>query len=195
MRFELLPIGGAFRIELEPTIDNRGFFVRSFCADAFAKQGLKTDFVQRSFSHNYRRGTVRGLHYQAPPHSETKIVRCTRGAAFDVIVDVRIGSPTFGRWQALELTADNHIMTYVPPGCAHGFQTLADNTEIYYEITPNYVASATRGIRWDDPGLAIPWPVSSPIISERDERWPFLVDWLAHKEEPLGPNENGRSSI
>ena len=112
-------------------------------------------------------------------------MRCTRGAAFDVIVDVRIDSPTFGRWQALELTADNRIMAYVPPGCAHGFQTLADDTEIYYEITPNYVASATRGIRWDDPGLAISWPVSSRIISERDEKLPSLVSWLAQNEEPV----------
>jgi dTDP-4-dehydrorhamnose 3,5-epimerase len=130
--------------------------------------------VQRSLSYNRRQGTLRGLHYQAEPHSETKIVRCTRGAAFDVIVDLRLDSPTFGRWQALELTADNRIMAYIPAGCAHGFQALVDETEIYYEITPEYVAAAARGLRWNDSKLAIPWPIGNPIVSARDANLPGL---------------------
>jgi dTDP-4-dehydrorhamnose 3,5-epimerase len=169
MYFDPLALDGAFRVRLDPNADDRGFFARRFCADIFARHRLETDFVQRSISFNARRGTLRGLHFQAPPALETKIVRCTRGAAFDVIVDLRRGSPTFGRWHGEEITADNRIMLYVPKGLAHGFQTLMDTTELDYEITPAHVRGATRGIRFDDPALAIPWPVPEMILSPDDK--------------------------
>lgn len=174
MRFEPLPIEGAYAIGLQPAEDERGFFARTFSAEEFVERGLATDFVQRSISYNRQRGTLRGLHYQASPHQENKIVRCTRGAVFDVIVDLRVGTPGFGRWHAVELTADNRTSLYIPPGCAHGFQTLADDTEIYYEITPAYVPEAARGVRFDDPDLAIAWPVADPILSDRDRGLPLL---------------------
>jgi dTDP-4-dehydrorhamnose 3,5-epimerase len=153
---------------MNPLTDDRGFFARRFCAEAFRRHELEFDFVQRSLSFNLRRGTLRGLHFQAPPVWETKIVRCTRGAAFDVIVDLRAGSPTYSRWHGEELSAANRLMVYVPKGFAHGFQTLMDDTEIDYEITPAYVPDAARGIRFDDPALAIAWPVPDQIISQRD---------------------------
>ena len=168
MNFDPLLLAGAFRIGLDTNTDDRGFFARRFCAEIFARRGLETDFVQRSISFNARRGTLRGLHFQAPPALEAKIVRCTRGAAFDVIVDLRRGSPTFGRWHGEEITADNRIMLYVPKGFAHGFQTLLDQTELDYEITPAYVPGAGRGVRFDDPDLAIPWPVGEMILSSED---------------------------
>jgi dTDP-4-dehydrorhamnose 3,5-epimerase len=175
MRFRALPIEGAFLIELERVEDRRGFFARVFCAGEFAGKGLQTDFLQRSFSYNRRRGTLRGLHYQAAPHAETKIVRCTRGAVFDVVVDLREASPTYLRWHAEELTADNGNGVYIPAGCAHGFQTLVDDTDITYEITPAYVPEAARGVRYDDPDLAISWPLADAIVSDRDLQLPRLA--------------------
>ncbi len=174
LTFEPLPLPGAYRIRMNPTADERGFFARRFCAEAFRHRELECDFVQRSVSFNLRRGTLRGLHFQAPPAMETKIVRCTRGAAFDVIVDLRRGSPTSGRWHGEELSADNRMMLYVPMGLAHGFQTLMDDTEIDYEITPAYVPDAARGVRFDDPTLAIGWPVANTIVSTRDRELPLL---------------------
>lgn len=174
MRFHPLAIAGAYRIEIEPHADERGFFARTFCADAFARHRLAADFVQRSISVNRRRGILRGLHFQAPPHEEVKIVRCTAGAIYDVIVDLRRDSATFARWHAEELTAENRAMLYVPAGCAHGFQALADDSEVYYEITPRYVAEAARGVRWDDPDLAIAWPVAPATLSARDRALPTL---------------------
>jgi dTDP-4-dehydrorhamnose 3,5-epimerase len=168
LEFEPLSLPGAYCIRMNPLTDDRGFFARRFCAEAFRGRDLEFDFVQRSISFNLRRGTLRGLHFQAPPVSETKIVRCTRGAAFDVIVDLRAGSPTYGRWHGEELSADNRVMLYVPKGFAHGFQTLMDDTEIDYEITPAYVPKAARGIRFDDPTLGINWPVPDLIVSQRD---------------------------
>ncbi|MFZ0423168.1 MAG: dTDP-4-dehydrorhamnose 3,5-epimerase [Xanthobacteraceae bacterium] len=175
MLFEPLAIEGAFRIAIEPICDERGFFARLFSADAFAERGLEADFVQRSISYNHRRGTLRGLHYQIEPHGETKIVRCSRGSAFDVLVDLRPDSPSYGRWQAVELTSDSRLMVYIPAGCAHGFQTLADDTELTYEITPAYLPAAAQGIAWDDPDLAIRWPVQDPILSAADRNWPRLT--------------------
>ncbi|AOO80387.1 dTDP-4-dehydrorhamnose 3,5-epimerase [Bosea vaviloviae] len=174
MLLDVLPLTGAFKIRLDTQADERGFFARRFCAATFADHGLETDFVQRSVSYNARRGTLRGLHFQAPPHAETKIVRCTRGSIFDVIVDLRAKSPTFGRWHAETLTADNHIALYVPKGFAHGFQTLEDVTEIDYEITPAYVPGFARGVRFDDKELGIEWPISSAILSDRDRNLPGL---------------------
>lgn len=175
MIFEPLPLSGAYRIRLAPAVDDRGFFARRFCSRAFAERGLETDFVQRSISFNNRRGTLRGLHIQMPPFAETKIVRCTRGAAFDVIVDLRPGSSTYGRWHGEELTGDDRVMIYVPKGFAHGFQTLWDATELDYEITPEYQPDAARGIRFDDSALAIAWPLANPLLSPRDAALPPLA--------------------
>jgi dTDP-4-dehydrorhamnose 3,5-epimerase len=172
--FEPLPLVGSYRLRLNPSVDERGFFARRFCAGEFARLGLETDFVQRSISYNGSRGTLRGLHFQARPLMETKIIRCTRGAAFDVIVDLRSGSPTYGRWHGEEISADNRLMLYVSCGFAHGFQTLMDDTEIDYEITPAYVPKAARGVRFDDPQIGIKWPLLEPIISRSDLNFPLL---------------------
>jgi dTDP-4-dehydrorhamnose 3,5-epimerase len=168
MRFTALPIPGAFRIEIEKLADSRGFFARTFCANEFAAHGLMTDFLQRSVSFNAKKGTLRGLHYQVAPHAETKVVRCVAGAAFDVLVDLRRSSPTFGHWHGEEISADNRVMLYIPEGCAHGFQTLADATELYYEITPCFVAEAGRGVAFDDPEIGIVWPLADPVMSDAD---------------------------
>jgi dTDP-4-dehydrorhamnose 3,5-epimerase len=168
MIFHSLKLAGACRIEPQLIADVRGAFARRFCADEFRSVGLENDLVQRSISFNARAGTLRGMHFQAPPHLETKIVRCTRGAIFDVMVDLREGSSTYGQWHGEELTADNRLMLYIPKGFAHGFQSLLDNTEVDYEITPAYVPEAAAGFRFDDPRLAIKWPVADMIISERD---------------------------
>ena len=180
MIFEPLPLAGAYRIRLAPAVDDRGFFARRFCARTFAGRGLETDFVERSISFNRRRGTLRGLHIQAPPHIETKIVRCTRGAVFDVIVDLRAGSQTYGRWHGEEIVAEEHLLLYIPKGLAHGFQTLVDDTEIDYEITPAYAPESTCGIRFDDAAIDIAWPLEAKIVSQRDESLPSLSE-LAHK--------------
>lgn len=174
MRFSALPIPGAFRIEIEPIEDARGFFARTFCAQEFAAHGLVTDFVQRSVSYNAVKGTLRGLHYQAAAHAETKVVRCLTGAAFDVLVDLRRSSPTFGRWHGETISAQNRAALYIPPGCAHGFQTLADATEIYYEITPAYVPGAGRGVAFDDPEIGIAWPLPEAVVSDADRARPRL---------------------
>ena len=176
MRFAELPIPGAYLIEIERREDHRGFFARTFCADEFRRRGLASAFVQQSISFNARKGTLRGLHYQAIPHAETKLIRCTAGAVFDVVVDLRRSSPAFGRWHAERLTADNHAMLYIPFGCAHGFQALADRSELVYEISPAYVAEAARGLAYDDPALAIDWPLPGPILSAADQGRPRLVD-------------------
>jgi dTDP-4-dehydrorhamnose 3,5-epimerase len=173
MRFDSLKIEGAFVVTPEPAVDERGDFARIFCAREFANRGLIHQFVQLSVSNSSRRGTVRGLHFQAAPFSETKIVRCTRGAVFDVIVDLRPACATYGRWIAIGLSATARNCVYVPAGCAHGFQTLHADCEVEYLITPEYIASAARGIRWDDPGIAIDWPIKEGItISGRDRQLP-----------------------
>jgi dTDP-4-dehydrorhamnose 3,5-epimerase len=174
MRFNALPIPGAFRIELDRLQDERGFFARTFCADEFRTRGLVTNFTQCSIAFNARCGTLRGLHYQASPHAETKIVRCTAGVAFDVVVDIRRASPAFGRWHGEIISAENHAAIYVPAGCAHGFQTLADMTELYYEITPAYVPEAARGIAFDDAELGIAWPLPVSLVSAADLERPPL---------------------
>lgn len=177
MRIDAAPLAGVHLITLEPIEDERGFFARAVDADAFAAKDLNADFAQCSISFNRRKGTLRGLHYQAPPHPEAKLVRCTRGAVFDVVVDVRAGSPTFGRWWGVELSAENRLAIYVPEGFAHGFQTLVDESELFYQISVPYVADAALGIAWNDPALAIPWPdKAGAIMSERDRSHPALND-------------------
>jgi len=174
--FTALPLPGAYLIEPEPATDERGFFARLWCAQEFAARGLRADFVQSSISSNRRRGTLRGLHYQLPPHVETKLVRCIRGAVFDCIVDLRPQSPTYQQWHACELTAENGHAIYIPEGLAHGFQTLADDTVLHYEITAAYSAHHAQGIHWNDAKLSIRWPLAAPLImSEKDQHLPTLA--------------------
>ena len=174
MRFTALALPGVVQIEIEPVEDARGSFARLFCATEFEAHGLKFNFVQHSLSANLRAGTLRGLHYQRAPQ-ETKLVRCRAGAAYDVVVDLRRDLPSFGRWCAIELSAARRNALLVPKGCAHGFQTLVDGTELLYLIDTPYDAAAATWIRWNDPQLAIPWPLADPILSERDRGLPCLA--------------------
>jgi dTDP-4-dehydrorhamnose 3,5-epimerase len=166
--FTELSLPGAFLIEVEPLADERGFFARTFCSAEFERLGLNPAIAQCSISFNTRRGTLRGMHYQAHPYGESKLVRCTRGAIYDVIVDPRPDSEAYCRWFAVELAADNYRTLYIPEGLAHGFQTLEDNSEVFYQISRPYVPEAVRGVRWDDPAFGIQWPEEPVVISPRD---------------------------
>ena len=168
MIFTQTPIPGAYLIDLEKRGDERGFFARAFCVQEFAAHGLVTHFVQVNNSLSAERGTLRGMHYQLAPRAETKLVRCIRGALFDVILDLRPGSPTFGRSFGAELTAENRRMMYVPKGFAHGFLTLADATEAFYFVDESYAPQAERGVRWNDPRFAIQWPFAPSVLSDKD---------------------------
>jgi len=172
MRFHETAIEGVLRIEPEMLSDERGAFARVFCAETFKAHGLPQAFTQHSLSYNRLKGTLRGLHYQKAPYAEAKLVRCTRGSVFDVAVDLRPASPSFGKHVAAELSADNRAMLFIPPGCAHGFLTLEDETDLFYEITPDFVAGAAAGIAFDDAELAIGWPIEPRVISERDRALP-----------------------
>lgn len=174
MRFTPLPLAGAFAIDLDPRPDARGAFARTFCQDTFAAQGLATDFVQANQSWNLRQGTLRGMHYQHPPHAEAKYIRCIAGAVFDVIIDIRQGSATFLQHVGLELSAVNMRGLYVPPGFAHGFITLQDDTQLAYMHSARYAPGAEGGLRYDDPRLAIAWPLPPAVMSEKDEVYPLL---------------------
>ena len=174
MIFQATALAGVWIVEPEPATDERGFFARTWCRQEFAARGLNPGLAQCSVSWNEARGTLRGMHYQAAPHAEAKLVRCTRGAIHDVALDVRRGSPTFGRWIAAELTADNRRMLYVPAGVAHGFQTLADGSEVFYQISEFHHPESARGVRWDDRRCAIVWPVRPVIVSPRDAALPAL---------------------
>lgn len=172
MLFLPLPIPGAFVIEMEPHRDERGFFARSWSASEFRDRGLSPTVAECSISLNPRSGTLRGMHYQAAPHGEAKLVRCTRGAAFDVLVDLRSHSPTFRRFAAVRLTSDNRKSVYIPDGCAHGFQTLQNDTELWYQISHPHRPDQARGVRWNDPAFGIPWPSPPALISQRDATFP-----------------------
>ena len=174
MIFTGTALAGAFIVDIEPREDARGYFARSFCREEFARHGLPTDVAQCNVSFNRRKGTLRGMHYQIRPKAEAKLVRCTRGAVHDVIVDLREGSPTWGRWVAVELSEGNSRMLYVPEGFAHGFQSLVDDAEVFYQMFEEYSADHARGVRWDDPALGIDWPLPDPIVSERDRTFPLL---------------------
>lgn len=174
MIFRETEIDGVWVIDIEPIEDARGWFARTHCAEIFASRGLVSSFAQCSASFNRQRGTLRGLHYQIAPAEEAKLVRCVRGAIFDVAVDLRPKSPTFGKWVSAELTAENRRALLVPEGCAHGFQTLSDDSELFYQISFPYTPALSKGVRWDDPDLAIRWPIKDPIMSERDLRLPEL---------------------
>jgi dTDP-4-dehydrorhamnose 3,5-epimerase len=174
VRFEELALKGAYLVKPEPLADERGFFARTFCTEEFAAHGLVASIAQGSVSFNNRRGTVRGMHFSVEPHAETKLVRCTSGAIYDVIVDLRSASPTYLAAIGVELSAGNRYALYIPEGLAHGFQTLMDDTEVLYLIDAPYVASAACGIRWNDPAVKIDWPQPITVISERDLQFP---DW------------------
>ena len=161
-------------IEPERLVDERGFFARLFCQRELAEHGLETHIVQSSISFNPRQGTLRGLHYQEAPHAETKLVRCTHGAIYDVIVDLRPNSATRYRWHAVELSAENRHTLYIPKGLAHGFITLQPSTEVLYQMSEYHHAAAARGVSWDDPLLQIDWPQQPTVISERDANYPLL---------------------
>jgi dTDP-4-dehydrorhamnose 3,5-epimerase len=172
MQFETTTLRDARLVHLEPARDDRGFFARTFCVEEFRAQGLETSFPQHSISFSRLAGTVRGMHYQREPHGEVKLVRCLKGAVWDVIIDIRRDSPSFGRWQGFELSGGNGRQLYVPKGFAHGFQTLADDTEVSYLISEPYVSAAAAGIGHDDPHFAIAWPRPVSMISPKDLEWP-----------------------
>jgi dTDP-4-dehydrorhamnose 3,5-epimerase len=172
MRFRTTRLRDVKMIEFEPATDDRGFFVRTFCSQGFAAAGLATAFVQQSFSHTTRIGTVRGMHFQRAPHEEVKVVRCLAGAIQDVLIDLRPASPTYMQWEAYELAAGDKRQLYVPTGFAHGFQTLAPATEVAYMMTAFYAPEAACGIRHDDPAFNIAWPLPVTDISPKDQSWP-----------------------
>jgi dTDP-4-dehydrorhamnose 3,5-epimerase len=172
MRFRPTRLQDAVLIELEKHHDARGFFARTFCESEFAAAGLQTRFVQANASANPRAGTLRGLHHQVPPHAEVKVIRCTRGAIYDVIIDLRPDSSSYLQWQGFELDAASGIMLYIPEGFAHGYQTLVDDTEAAYQVSHPYAPGAEAGIRYDDPAFAITWPLEVSVISDKDAGWP-----------------------
>jgi dTDP-4-dehydrorhamnose 3,5-epimerase len=184
VRFRPTSLEGAFLIELERKSDERGFFARTWCEEEFRRHGLNWRLVQGNVSYNHRKGTLRGLHLQGAPKPEAKLVRCTRGAIFDVAVDLRPGSTTFGKWTAVELTADNQLALFIPEGFAHGFQTLTDDSEVFYQMSEFYCREAARGVRWDDPTLGITWPeCDQRILSPQDQSWPLLKDEDSHERQ------------
>jgi dTDP-4-dehydrorhamnose 3,5-epimerase len=172
MIFHETKLAGVFVINLELNADERGFFARSWCQREFEYHGLNPKVVQCNVSFNERKGTLRGIHYQDAPHQETKLVRCTKGAIYDVVVDLRPQSPTFKDWIAVVLTAEKRNMLYVPESCAHGFLTLEDETEVFYQMSEFYHAELSRGVRFDDPAFRIAWPEKIEVISERDRTYP-----------------------
>jgi dTDP-4-dehydrorhamnose 3,5-epimerase len=172
MRFTETPLAGAFVIEADRFDDARGFFARTYCAREFAERGLDARVAQANLSYNDRRGTLRGMHYQRPPHAEAKLVRCTRGAIHDVIIDLRPASKTFRSHFAVRLDEDNRTLLYVPEGFAHGYLTLADRTEVAYQMSVPYAPDHGAGVRWDDPAFGIRWPEPVVVIAERDRTYP-----------------------
>jgi dTDP-4-dehydrorhamnose 3,5-epimerase len=168
MIFKETKLKGAYIIELEPAADERGFFARTFCRREFEEHGLNSNVVQCNISHNKKKGTLRGMHYQTAPYEEAKAVSCTRGVIYDVIIDLRRDSPTYCQWFAVELSADNYRMLYAPEGFAHGFQTLEHDTVVNYMMFEFYHPECARGVRWDDPAFGIKWPLPNPIMSQKD---------------------------
>jgi dTDP-4-dehydrorhamnose 3,5-epimerase len=185
MRFLKTELAGVQLIDLEPECDNRGFFSRTFCVREFAAQRLETNFVQHSLSFSAVRGTLRGMHFQAPPHDEVKVVECSKGAIFDVIIDIRPQSPTFRRWQSFELSAVNRRQLYIPAGFAHGFQTLSRDAEVRYLISAFYEPFAACGLRYDDPAFAVPWPLPVAVISGKDRLWPPFAEIFPREPERI----------
>ena len=172
MLFHETKLPGVLEIHLDPHRDNRGFFARSWCQKELEAHGLNSRLVQCNISFNIRKGTLRGMHFQAPPYAEAKVVRCTMGAIYDVVLDLRLQSPTYRQWIGVTLTAANRVMVYIPEGCAHGFLTLEDDTEVFYQMSEFYNAESARGVRWNDPAFRIAWPEKVEVISHRDGAYP-----------------------
>jgi len=172
MKFTELALPGVYLIEFEPIRDERGFFARTWCRKEFISRGLNADLAQCSLSFSAYKGTLRGMHYQFKPHEEAKLVCCVKGAIYDVILDLREQSPTFKQWISVELTAEDYEMLYVPEGFAHGFQTLKNCTEVFYQISQCYHPESARGIRWNDPVFKIDWKLKNPILSDKDSAFP-----------------------
>lgn len=175
MIFVKTELAGVVIVEPERLEDTRGFFARTWCQQEFTEQWLNPNLVQCSISFNKKRGTLRGMHFQEKPFEEAKLVRCTMGAIYDVIIDLRPGSVTFKRWVSVELTAENRRALYIPAGLAHGFQTLVDDTEVFYQMSVSYQPESARGLRWDDPAFKITWPIADPIISSKDQSWSYIA--------------------
>jgi dTDP-4-dehydrorhamnose 3,5-epimerase len=175
MLFETTKIDGLWAVRLDRHRDERGNFVRLFDRAEFAARGLATTFVQQSLSVTRLRGTLRGMHFQQPPHAEVKFIRCVRGEIYDVVADLRPGSPSQGRWEAVRLSAEDDLCLYIPAGCAHGFQTLSDDVEVLYQMDTAYAPDAASGFRFDEPAFAIGWPLPVTMLSEKDASWPQLV--------------------
>jgi dTDP-4-dehydrorhamnose 3,5-epimerase len=172
MRFEPAGLDGVWLVHLDPMRDERGLFARTFCVNEFQAHGLETSFPQHSISCSNSKGTVRGMHFQRAPHEEVKLVRCLSGAIWDVVIDMRPGSPTFRQWRGFELSAENQDQIYIPKGFAHGFQTLSDNAQVNYLISELYAPGAASGVRYDDPAFRVTWPLPVSVISDKDLRWP-----------------------
>jgi dTDP-4-dehydrorhamnose 3,5-epimerase len=172
MIFSETKLKGAFIIEVEKREDERGFFARAWCKKEFEEHGLAANMVQSNIAFSKRKGTLRGLHYQGAPYGEVKVVRCTKGSLYDVLVDLRPGSSTYRQWVGVELTSDSYKMMYVPEGFAHGYQTLEDNTEVTYQVSQLYSPDFEQGIRYDDPAIGIDWPLMVKILSDKDKGWP-----------------------
>jgi dTDP-4-dehydrorhamnose 3,5-epimerase len=176
MKFCKTSLAGLWLIELELREDGRGFLARTYCENEFSAHGLGTRWPQCNLTLTKKRGMIRGMHFQGDPRPETKLARCTAGAVFDVVVDVRPSSPTFGKWESFELSAQNRSMLYIPGGFAHGFQCLADNSEVFYQMSEFYFPDLARGVRWNDPTVAINWPLPNPTLSDRDRNLPLLAE-------------------
>lgn len=175
MIFTETQLKGSFTIDLEPIEDERGFFARSFCQKEFEKHGLNPRIVQCNVSYNKKKGTLRGMHYQVAPYEEAKLVRCIKGLIYDVIIDLRPDSPTYCQWFAVELTAEDYKMLYIPEGFAHGFQTLEEDTVVFYQVSAFYDPESARGVRWNDPAFGISWPDNVSVILERDQQYPDFM--------------------
>jgi dTDP-4-dehydrorhamnose 3,5-epimerase len=175
VKFQETPINGVWVLEPERHLDGRGHFARRFCQREFAAHGLNPTVAQANTGFSRRRGTLRGIHYQVAPHLESKLVSCARGAIYDVVVDLRPGSPTFTRWLAVELSADDGKQVYIPEGCGHGYQTLTADAEVYYQASEFYAPGSAHGVRYDDPSFGIRWPLEVTSISEADRSWPDFV--------------------
>jgi len=175
MIFKETKLKGAYIIELEPLEDERGFFARSFCQKEFEEHGLNPRIAQCNISYNKKRGTLRGMHYQVAPYEEAKLVSCIRGAIYDVIIDLRADSTSYCKWFAVELSAENYKLLYIPEGFAHGFQTLEDNTVVFYQMSEFYYPECARGVRWDDPAFGIEWPLQNPILADKDKTFNDFV--------------------
>jgi|SRR5262252_5940905 len=183
MKFHETSVCGVFIIEPDKFADERGFLACSWTPEEFAAHGLNPRLAQCNLSYNKRRGTLRGMHFQSKPYEQAKLVRCTRGAIYDVAIDLRQDSPTRDRWFGAELTADNHRMLYVPEGCAHGYQTLLDDSESFYQLSESYHPESAGGVRWDDPAFGIQWPLPVTVIAERDATYPLLRELQARAAE------------